>query len=112
MTGDFNDDRQDACLEMLCENERVVYLEKSLPKNIHGTYCHNGDWIHFDHFLCSNMGDSKLEIKSVEVIAPFWIREKDTQGPRRFYKGIQTTGGYSDHYPILLKLSFKRKVVE
>jgi predicted extracellular nuclease len=112
MTGDFNDDRHDSCIEQLCKNNQMLYLKKELPKGVHGTYYHNGVWIHFDHFLVANFENASLYIKNSKILAPFWIREKETQGPLRFYKGMQTQGGYSDHYPILLKLGFNRKVVE
>ena len=111
LTGDFNDDHQDSCLKILCEHSGINYIEKELPKQVHGTYYHNGNWIHFDHFLVANfIGDYR--VNSAHIIAPSWIRDKDTGGPLRFYKGSETLGGYSDHYPILLKLGFQRKYVE
>ncbi|MCF7832819.1 MAG: hypothetical protein K9N05_04495 [Candidatus Marinimicrobia bacterium] len=112
MTGDFNDDHCDSCLTILCENPRINYLEKRLPKKIYGTYYHNGDWIHFDHFLIANFEGAENKVYDAQIIAPYWIREKKTNGPLRFYKGAETLGGYSDHYPILLKLGLKRKYVE
>ena len=112
MTGDFNDDQYDSCLEQLCKNKQIHYLKKALPKDVMGTYYHDGVWIHFDHFLIANFESALVDIKSCKIVAPFWIREKETQGPLRFYKGMQTQGGYSDHYPIVLKLGFNRKVVE
>ncbi len=112
MTGDFNDDRGDSCLNILCEDPRINYLKKELPRNIHGTYYYNGNWIHFDHFLIANFQGADCWVKDVQIIAPYWIRDKNTNGPLRFYKGVKTLGGYSDHYPILLKLGLKRKYVE
>jgi predicted extracellular nuclease len=112
MTGDFNDDRHDECLEILCREESVDYVHKRSPKNINGTYYHEGEWIHFDHFMIANIAKTNIGVKEAGIIAPHWIREKDTNGPLRFYKGANMLGGYSDHYPITLKLSFKRKYVE
>ncbi|MEA2076819.1 MAG: hypothetical protein U9O95_02235 [Candidatus Marinimicrobia bacterium] len=112
MTGDFNDDQHDECLEILSKHPGIDYLDKKLPRNVYGTYYYNGDWIHFDHYLIANFENSGLIIKDVRVFAPFWIRDKETNGPYRFYKGAETLGGYSDHYPILLKLTFNRKIVE
>ena len=102
LTGDFNDDREDECLQIIEALDKVEYLEKELPKGVKGTYYHQGEWIHFDHFFVSNFYCSKLSIKRSKVFAPHWIREQPGQGPLRYYKGIQTTGGYSDHYPIIL----------
>ncbi len=112
LTGDFNDDHRDTCLKILCEHPNIDYIEKELPRYVHGTYYHNGEWIHFDHFLVANFKEPDHCVRSAHVIAPQWIREKETNGPLRFYKGSETLGGYSDHYPILLKLGFKRKYVE
>lgn len=112
MTGDFNDDRVDDCVQMIECLPGVDYLEKELPNGVKGTYYHEGEWIHFDHFLVSNFMKGHLAILNAKVFAPYWIREKPSQGPLRFYKGINTAGGYSDHYSILLNFAFKRKVVE
>lgn len=111
ITGDFNDDRQDECIRLL-ENEGLTYRVKDLPKGIYGTYYHDGEWIHFDHFLSYNLSKSTIKVRSYRVIAPSWAREKETNGPFRYYKGLETLGGYSDHYPISLELSIKRKYVE
>ncbi|MFA6617947.1 MAG: hypothetical protein WCT23_02640 [Candidatus Neomarinimicrobiota bacterium] len=112
ITGDFNDDREDDCLRMVEDLSWVDYLVKELPKGVKGTYYYEGEWIHFDHFLVSNFEQSNIIIENAEIFAPHWIREKPSQGPLRFYKGIETLGGYSDHYSILLNLTFKGKVVE
>jgi len=112
LTGDFNDDHEDSCLKILCEHPQINYIEKNYPRKIFGTYYYNGDWICFDHFLFTNFESAQHEILKAQIIAPHWIRDKNTNGPLRFYKGVETLGGYSDHYPILLKLGFKRKYVE
>jgi hypothetical protein len=111
ITGDFNDDRYDDCLNIL-EDFGCKYLVKECPPKVFGTYYHEGEWIHFDHFLVYNFSQAALSVKKTLIQAPFWIREKDTNGPLRFYKGLENAGGYSDHYPILLKLSNDRKNVE
>jgi predicted extracellular nuclease len=112
ITGDFNDDRKDECLRMVEDLPWVDYLVKDLPKGVEGSYYYEGEWIHFDHFMVSNFKDSHFIIENAKIFAPYWIREKPSQGPLRFYKGIKTSGGYSDHYSILLNFGFKRKVVE
>lgn len=112
MTGDFNDDACDSCLQMLYKEPGIQYLKKDLPDGVHGTYYYNGEWTHFDHFLISFPGSPAITAKDVRISAPQWIREKGTDGPLRFYKGVKFSGGYSDHYPICLKLARKRKSVE
>ena len=111
ITGDFNDDRGDECLELL-EQAGASYKKKLLPKGVEGTYYHDGEWIHFDHFLTYNFPSEEIMITKCRVCAPYWIREKKTNGPLRYYKGLETLGGYSDHYPILMELLIKRKIVE
>jgi predicted extracellular nuclease len=113
ITGDFNDDAHDQCLTYLSQTPDIRYLEKELPRNVHGTYYYDGEWIHFDHFLaCNEKKAGSLHVKEARIVAPFWIRDKHTHGPFRFYNGVEILGGYSDHFPISLKLGFKRKSVE
>jgi len=111
ITGDFNDDREDECIRHL-EKAGLTYRVKNMPKHIHGTYYHDGEWIQFDHFLTYNVINDLCSIRSCRIVAPHWIRENETNGPLRYYKGLENLGGYSDHYPILLELSLKRKYVE
>ncbi len=112
LTGDFNDDRHDKCLDTLSNQAHIKYLTRNSPKKVHGTYYHEGEWVSFDHFLISNFKGSQLKIDKAEIKAPRWIREMPGNGPFRFYKGMEISGGYSDHFPILLKFSIKRKRVE
>lgn len=112
MTGDFNDDAADSCLRYLSAHPDIEYLEKQLPRHVHGTYYYDGEWIHFDHFLVSPPEHSGIVPGTASVVAPDWIREKPSNGPLRFYQGMEHGGGYSDHYPICLKLGFKRKYLE
>ncbi len=112
MTGDFNDGAYDTSLKYLYKDTDIRYLEKHLPRGVHGTYYYDGEWICFDHFLIYDSISSGMSVKDVSIVAPFWIREKRTNGPLRFYKGIKILGGYSDHFPICLNLSFNRKSVE
>lgn len=112
MTGDFNDDAADSCLLYLAEDPAIEYIEKALPRGVFGTYYYDGEWIHFDHFLALPAQRSNLQIRGAAIVAPDWIREKPSNGPLRFYKGVEHLGGYSDHFPICLKLGFERKYLE
>lgn len=111
ITGDFNDDRHDECIRLL-EKNGISYHAKTTPKNVCGTYYHDGEWIHFDHWLTYNFSSATMSIRSCEICAPHWIREKGTNGPFRYYKGLENLGGYSDHFPILIQLAITRKYVE
>ncbi|MDZ7796313.1 MAG: hypothetical protein U5N56_04350 [Candidatus Marinimicrobia bacterium] len=53
MTGDFNDDSCDSCLQILYREPGIQYLKKDLPDGVQGTYYYNGEWTSFDHFLIS-----------------------------------------------------------
>jgi hypothetical protein len=112
ITGDFNDERGDSCLHILSSQPGIDYLAASLPKGVSGTYYYNGKWSHFDHFLLSLPADPGFSVRRAAVRAPSWIREKGTHAPLRFYNGVECSGGYSDHYPLSLKLRLKRKSVE
>ena len=112
LTGDFNDDKNDKCIDTLSGQKHIEYMTRKKPHKVHGTYYHEGEWVSFDHFLISNFKGSQLKIDQVEIKAPMWIREKPGHGPFRFYKGMEISGGYSDHFPVLFKFSIKRKTVE
>ncbi|MFA7194816.1 MAG: hypothetical protein WC210_03700, partial [Candidatus Neomarinimicrobiota bacterium] len=90
----------------------IRYLATKRPRHVFGSYYYEGEWVQFDHFLTSGFENSGLELRSASLIAPFWMREIPGQGPLRFYKGMEISGGYSDHYPICLKLGLKRKIIE
>lgn len=112
MTGDFNDDAVDTCLRYMMRDPEIHYLEAKRPRHIYGTYYYEGEWVQFDHFLSAAFDSGGLDVKETRLIAPFWIREMPGRGPLRFYKGMEISGGYSDHYPICVKLGFKRKNIE
>ncbi|MDZ7820704.1 MAG: hypothetical protein U5N26_02180 [Candidatus Marinimicrobia bacterium] len=112
ITGDLNDARNDSSVQHLCAEPGIRYLENSLSRKVQGTYCHNGEWIHFDHLLIAHPERPVLFVTQAYVVAPFWTREKETHAPLPFYRGVNFAGGYSDHYPVCVKLEAKRKSVE
>lgn len=103
ITGDFNDDFQDSCIQYLIKEQKMAYLEKQCSKGIKGSYCYHGEWISFDHFL-TYPSSGKKYFHDISIVSPHWMRDKETQGPFRFYEGQKISGGYSDHFPIALTI--------
>lgn len=101
LTGDFNDDLQDSCIQYLMKEQGMKYLKKHCSPGIKGSYCHNGEWVSFDHFL-TYPKSSQIYFQDMKIVSPQWMRDKETQGPFRFYQGQKINGGYSDHFPIAL----------
>ena len=78
-----------------------------------GSYKYQGLWDTYDQFVVSaslmnDLGCTNMD--GIEVFAPsFLLEDDDDYGgvkPFRTYNGRRYKGGYSDHLPILLKLSF------
>ena len=112
IAGDFNAGLRDSSLSLIASEPGIDHIRTTLPAKVHGTYYYNGEWSHFDHVFLSLPADAGFGVRRAAVRAPSWIREKGTHAPLRFYKGIACSGGYSDHYPLSLKLRLKRKSVE
>lgn len=99
--GDFNDGPK---------KESLLNLEKRGLKNVEGkndypgTHKYQSEWNTFDLCLISKaFGHYK-----VEVFSPSWLLMKDEkytgQKPKRTFNGPQYLGGYSDHFPVSIKL--------
>lgn len=92
------------------------YLAQS-QSGFYGSYCYRGEWTQLDHLIVSSsllQADSPLRYVdgSAEVYAPKWLgrnvhRETQRLMPWRTYAGNHYLGGYSDHYPVRLRLRLK-----
>ena len=78
-----------------------------------GSYKYRGQWDRYDQFVVSASLMNELgctNMAGMEVFAPsFLLEDDDSYGgvkPFRTYNGRRYMGGYSDHLPILLRLSF------
>ncbi len=87
--------------------------------NAPGSYCYRGRWEQLDQFIISQSllrEESALQYldNSVRNYAPRYLQRnrRISAGyriPWRTYLGPHYIGGYSDHYPILMKLVVKGK---
>ncbi len=118
--GDFNDYPSDSSLYVvLAANKQVgedpnelINLAWTINEAGQGSYFYKGDWGTLDQFIVSaNLyGKTGLSVddQSYIIVKKDWMLYTDKKGvssPSRSYGGDNYYGGYSDHLPILLKLS-------
>ncbi len=92
----------------------LLHPRRVSPGAQYGTYLFRGTWSQLDHLIISGSllekGSSLRYVNdSAEVYAPDYLsRETGSAGQRapwRTYRGPHYDGGYSDHYPVLLRLA-------
>lgn len=74
-----------------------------------GTYLYRGQWNVLDHFVISSslLGTGVMRFQSVDIYDREFLREKSgpyAGAPWPTYGGRKYLGGYSDHFPILLRI--------
>ncbi|MBO7458267.1 MAG: hypothetical protein J6T80_03325 [Paludibacteraceae bacterium] len=73
-----------------------------------GTHKYHGQWTCLDQFYTSATLDS---ISDVQIYEAEWIQETDEKylglRPKRTYNGFRYQNGFSDHFPIVLKINMK-----
>jgi endonuclease/exonuclease/phosphatase family metal-dependent hydrolase len=129
--GDFNtiDENDPHPFKTVLFKDNLFYDVQSLSdKSLLGTYyfAPKDQWNSLDHFFVNaNLkagSDLKLEAKSFEIFSPTFIQKeikkkikngenksfKIVMAPKRFEPDASTKEimGYSDHYPILVKLDY------
>lgn len=108
--GDFNDEINDISLQSLFSNipglsePELSGLPGSHPVPGSYYYSRQKKWYRLDHILTVNL--SAEMIKTYACFSPEWLLTMDPS-PRPFstYAGTAYLGGYSDHLPLILKLS-------
>ncbi len=106
--GDFNDDPWSKSVKLLTEKNKMVNLSSQMAQC--GTTYYKKEWYCFDQMLVSkSLFNTRLPFASEMKVANFDFLSKETsdgeQVPNRTYKGHFYNNGFSDHYPIYLKLS-------
>ncbi len=103
----------------LKDKELILFnIMSEVPEdNAPGSYCYKGRWEQLDQFIISQSllrEGSPLQYlsESVRNYAPRYIQRNRRisagfRVPWRTYLGPHYIGGYSDHYPILMKLKLK-----
>jgi hypothetical protein len=97
--GDMNTDPADDITGM-----RNLMLP--LQQSGQGTHKYQGLWSCLDQFYLSS---SLAEQAHAHIFAPEWLLEEDSKyldkQPKRTYKGYRYHDGYSDHLPIVLRIT-------
>ncbi len=98
---------------------QLFNIMSEIPENnAPASYCYKGHWEQLDQFIISQSllrADSPLSYQrgSVRNYAPAYIQRSKQKSagfpiPWRTYLGTYYIGGYSDHYPILMKLTLNQ----
>ncbi|MGN1376418.1 MAG: endonuclease/exonuclease/phosphatase family protein [Prevotella sp.] len=108
IAGDFNDPHDAPALNMLYQKEMVNASCHAIGKNgAKGSYKYKGAWESIDHIL---LGGNLIQWYQECIIndTPFLLEEDLKYGgkqPMRTFKGWKYQKGYSDHLPIVLRLT-------
>ena len=113
--GDMNDTPEDFPMEQLVRNDSLINLMTPLCGKDFGTHKYKGTWSIFDQFIISrSLFNSTTGLHPAAnqqlIYRPDFLLEPDNtylgQKPFRTYSGFRYHGGYSDHLPILLRLTW------
>jgi hypothetical protein len=118
--GDFNDEPSDQSLseilraENICgdiEATNLYNLAIQTTGSFPGTQKYQGKWYMFDQFIISGNLFNEYDSCLMKVLDFDFLLEKDESyvglKPFRTYNGYHYKGGFSDHLPVMLKISFK-----
>lgn len=123
--GDFNDDPTDISVyeilnaqELECNNPGMNYFYNTSLESFkegRGTYLFRGEWNMLDQIIISrslvDKSDFNYVCGSFEIIKPNFMINKEGQyagSAIRTFGGKNYIGGYSDHYPVSIKISYKK----
>ncbi|WP_350284203.1 endonuclease [uncultured Croceitalea sp.] len=114
--GDFNDDPTSESIKTMMQTGLFINpMEKLLSPN-GGSANYKGEWSLFDQIILShsflNFEPNTHSFKKASVFKPKFLREwkgKYKGNPYRTYAGKKYIGGYSDHFPVYVRLKFNLK---
>lgn len=108
--GDFNDYWDSPSVRLLSEHGMVNVSKVARGDHgAKGTYRFRGEWGSLDQMLVSPSLLGKVRKCRIGDMQ-FLLEEDKKYGsvkPRRFYQGPRYNGGFSDHLPLILTLSFQ-----
>jgi len=125
ITGDMNDEPANkSMLEVLKANNAKENSAKTELYNLmydkkaqgEGTYLYKDNWNMLDNVIVSqsffkNNGGVSCNYNSAEIFKPDWIlfenQKTKIKSPSRTYGGPNYYGGYSDHLPLYLEMTFE-----
>lgn len=108
VAGDFNDGPDGPVLRQIQEHGLLsLTADAPTPKGVDGTYRYQGQWERIDHVLGSPSIYNKVDTAFIHAPAFLLEDEKKYGGfkPRRTYNGFRYQPGYSDHLPLVVRLS-------
>lgn len=120
--GDFNDDPDDESIQYLTDANHScrLYSLEELPDGypVKGTLKYQADWNRFDQVIVSgslkeNHTGMVIMGKKAHIFCPDFLLVNDERyldkKPNRTYNGFKYHGGFSDHLPVYIDLSFVNK---
>ena len=117
LMGDFNDypDNQSVARLEWVNGKQFANLMKKTDVTNKGSHFYKGEWGFLDQFIVNSEmlnqdGKGWLFKRSEAVGFDFmmYTNNKGEMSPARTYVGDSYKGGYSDHLPILLELSYQK----
>ena len=110
IAGDFNDGPDSQMLQQICRQRIRNLTRDTHGKNgVRGTYRYKGEWERIDHILGSPNIYNKVDTAFVHS-PKFLLEDEKLYGgfrPRRTYNGMRYQPAYSDHFPLVVRLSLK-----
>lgn len=125
--GDFNDEPADSSLYHYVEardyfaeekrTHRICNLMFPLKEKGEGSYKYRDNWNMLDQIIVNEdlfVGNNGLAIvqQSVGIYAEDWMKQKTPKyfgSPMRTFGGRKYLAGYSDHFPVFVKLVVKKE---
>lgn len=111
--GDFNDDPNSESIQVLMESGYFINPFKKLLSLDTGSANYKGKWSLFDQVILShsflNHEPETHSFKEAVIFSPKFLREwkgKYKGNPFRTFVGKKYIGGYSDHFPVYVRLHF------
>ncbi|WP_431133315.1 endonuclease/exonuclease/phosphatase family protein [Psychroserpens mesophilus] len=110
--GDFNDNPNNESVKMLAEKGELFNPMNTLLSYTRGTQNHNFRWNVFDQILFSTnffeTDDLSLKFEDADIFDDKFLTQyhgKFKGQPFRTYIGKKYKGGFSDHFPVYIRLS-------
>jgi endonuclease/exonuclease/phosphatase family metal-dependent hydrolase len=120
ISGDFNDEPDNNSLSLHLGagirlndtvDQQLYNLSPLSGQSIKGTHKFQGRWYMFDQYIVSGKLLASTISCRVKILDFDFLFEKDESymgvKPFRTYYGYSYTGGFSDHLPVLLELTFR-----
>ncbi|SEC33021.1 Endonuclease/Exonuclease/phosphatase family protein [Tenacibaculum sp. MAR_2009_124] len=112
--GDFNDNPTSSSLKEYLVDDTFYNPMEALHKENNGTLTYYGKWHLFDQIILSNNffdDSSSLRFIEAKIFKKPWMRVykgKLKGSPFRTFIGPWYEGGFSDHFPVYIKLKKKK----